>query len=121
MVKGRFIGNAPVVSMDVGWHHAMKHPVVILDTGFSGDLQLTPKLADELGLEPIAVARMKIANGQIIEMPTALALVIMEGEAHYVQVQISNSFPLLGINFLTQFSYKAIVNCKNKEVILEKA
>ena len=120
MVRGKFFGNAPVVTVTVMWGNFSKDPSVILDTGFSGDLQVTPKIADELGLEVTGLAIMKIADSQNIEMPTALALVTIEDESHYVQVQISNSLPLLGINCLTQFSYKAIVDCRHRDVTLEK-
>lgn len=120
MVNGHFIGNTPVFSISIGWGNLMKNPMVILDTGFTGDIQLTPKIATELGLQPITIAKTQMANGQITNMPQAIVLVAMEGEQHYVDVLISNSQPLAGINLLTQFSYKAIVDCRRREVLLEK-
>ena len=120
MVKGKFIGNVPMLAVDIGWGDLMKPPTVILDTGFTGDIQLTPKLATELGLQPFIVVKTKMANGQIVDMPQAFALASMEEEQHYVEVLISNSQPLAGINLLTQFSYKVIIDCKQREVTLEK-
>ncbi|PJE68434.1 hypothetical protein COU94_01910 [Candidatus Shapirobacteria bacterium CG10_big_fil_rev_8_21_14_0_10_38_8] len=96
----------------------MQKPLTILDAGFSGDLQITPKIAKELGLKSTNIVRVQIANGQIINVPVALAIVSMEGVKNYIQVLISESAPLLGISFLTKFSYKALVDCKNRKIQL---
>ncbi len=119
MVHGRFVENIPIIPLTVAWGHAVQSPFVILDTGFTGDLALTSTFAKELGLEVVGVTTMKLANGQIIDTPTALALVSLEGKTHYIQVLISESVPLAGINLLTQFSCKAVIDCKNREVTLE--
>ena len=121
MIKGEFVENIPLIKIIVSWGRAVQTPFVVLDTGFTGDLQVTPKLARELGLQVIGVTKSRIANGQIVNMSTALALASMEGTNKYIQVLISNSSPLLGISFLSKFSYKAIVNCKFKTILLRKA
>jgi len=121
MIKGQFLGNTPIIPICIVWGDAIRHPNVVLDTGFSGDLQVTPKHAQILGLQINGVTKTQIANGQVIEIPTALVIALMEGEHHYIQVQIADSFPLAGINLLTQFSYKAIVDCKERTVELQKA
>ena len=121
MVQGEFIEHIPFVPVVVAWDQAVQSAHVILDTGFSGDLQVTPAMAKELNLEVIGVTRTQIANGQTIEVPVALAIVAMEGISHAVEVLISDSMPLGGISFLSKFSYKAIVDCKNKTVVLEQA
>ena len=121
MIRGEFVENIPLVKIVVSWGQAVQTPFVVLDTGFTGDLQVTPKLARELGLQVIGVTKSRIANGQIVNMSTALALASMEGTNKYIQVLISNSSPLLGISFLSKFSYKTIVNCKFKTILLRKA
>lgn len=98
----------------------MQAPFVILDTGFTGDLQVTPQIAKELGLQVVGVIPTRIANGQVVEIPTALAVAAMEGTTNYIQVLISESMPLAGIGFLSKFGYKAIINCKYRTIILEK-
>ena len=117
MLKGLFEGNIPLVQLIVAWGHSVQMPAFILDTGFTGDLQVTPKIAKDLGLNPVGVEKIKIANGSIVDMPVALALVSMEGSLNSVNVLISDSLPLAGIGLLTKFSYKAIVDCKNRVVI----
>lgn len=91
-----------------------------MDTGFTGDLQVPPGFARELGLTIKSIEKFKIANGQIVDVPQSLAMAAMEGMANYVQVGISNGSPLAGISFLTKFGYRAIVDCKYRTVILDK-
>jgi len=55
-----------------------------------------------------------------VQVPIALAIASMEGAVNNIQVLISKSMPLAGISFLTKFSYKAIVDCKKRTVVLEK-
>ncbi|MDP3772260.1 MAG: hypothetical protein Q8Q94_02710 [bacterium] len=120
MVSGVFVENIPFIKVVVAWGQSVQAPFVVLDTGFTGDLQVTQKIAKELGLEVIGVTKTQIANGQVIEVPVALALAAMEGVLNYIQVLISESMPLAGISFLSKFGYKAIVDCKYRTVVLER-
>lgn len=120
MVSGEFFENAPWIKVIVAWGQAVQAPPVILDTGFTGDLQVTPKIAQELGLQVTGVTKTKIANGTIVNVPVALAFAAMEGAINRIEVLISNSPPLAGISFLSKFSYKAIVDCKYNAATLER-
>lgn len=120
MVSGVFVENTPLIKVVVGWGQSVQAPFVVLDTGFTGDLQVTPKIATELGLQVAGVTRTQIANGQVIEVPVALAIAVMEGAKNYIQVLISESMPLVGISFLSKFGYRASVDCKNRSVALER-
>lgn len=121
MVKGSFTGNIPIVQIIVAWGQAVQSPFVVLDTGFTGDIQVTSQIAQELGLQVTGVKNARIANGQIIPVQTALALASLEGSTNYIDVMISESMPLVGISFLSKFGYKATVDCKYRTVLLEKA
>lgn len=120
MVKGIFIENIPLLKIAVAWDQSVQTPFVILDTGFTGDLQVTPKIARELGLRVVGVTKTQIANGQVIEIPVALAIAAMEGIIKSIEVIIAESPPLIGISFLSKFEYKAIVDCKYRDVRLER-
>ena len=120
MVSGVFVENIPFIKVVLGWGQSVQTPFVVLDTGFTGDLQVTQKIATELGLQIVGVTKTQIANGQVIEVPVALAIAAMEGAANYIQVLISESMPLAGLSFLTKFGYKAIVDCKYRTVALER-
>ncbi len=78
-------------------------------------------MALDLGLEVKGMISMRTANGQISTVPIAHAEASMEGSKNPIQVLISESMPLVGINFLSKFDYKAIVDCKYRTVVLEKA
>jgi len=120
MISGVFVENVPLVKVVVAWGQSVQAPFVVLDTGFTGDLQVTPKIATELGLKVVGVTKTQIANGQIIQIPVALAIASMEGATNYIQVLISDSFPLAGIGFLTKFGYKALIDCKYRTIALER-
>ena len=120
MIQGVFVENIPLIKIVVAWGQSIQAPIVVLDTGFTGDLQVTPKIAKELGLSVIGVTKTRIANGEVVDVPTALAISSMEGTNNYIQVLISESMPLAGISFLSKFNYKAIVDCKYRKVALEK-
>lgn len=120
MVLGTFYENIPLIKIVVAWGQSVQSPYFVLDTGFTGDLQVTPKIAKELGLHITGVTPVEIANGDVVQVPIALAIASMEGAVSSIQVLISKSMPLAGISFLTKFSYKAIVDCKKRTVVLEK-
>jgi predicted aspartyl protease len=121
MISGSFVqNNIPIIKVLVAWGQAVQTPFFILDTGFTGDLQVTPKIATDLGLKVTGVTKTRIANGQVVAVPTAQVLASMEGATNFIQVLISESLPLAGIGFLTKFDYKAIVDCKYKTVALER-
>lgn len=121
MMRGYFVENSPWIKVIMACGELVQAPHFILDTGFTGELQVTPKIATELGLEVIGVTKTQIANGTIIDLPVALALATMEGVKSYIEVFISDSSLLAGIGLLTKFGYKALIDCKYRTIQLEKA
>lgn len=121
MIRGQFVNkDQPIVPATIAWNQSVQTSQFLLDTGFTGDLQVTPSIAKELGLEVSGVTPAKFADGVLRNVPTASAIADMEGITNYVQVIISNSFPLMGISFLEKFQYKAIVDCRYKTVELNR-
>ncbi len=120
MVTGIFVDNTPYIQVTLAWGSFVKNYWFILDTGFTGDLQVPSFFAQELKLTINSIEPVTIANGQKVNVPQSLAIAAMEGTANYMQVGISNGPPLAGIRFLTKFGYRAMVNCKHRTVILDK-
>jgi len=120
VVHGFFVENIPFIPVTIGWLQSVQNVNFILDTGFSGDLQVTPKMAVELGLTVKGATPVRIATGKIVNTPHSLALAAMEGSVSLVQVLISGGLPLAGINFLTKFDYKATLDCKLRTVSLQR-
>ncbi len=120
MIRGTFVdGDKPVVPAGVAWEQVAQNPYFILDTGFTGDLMVTPEIAKDLGLETTGMVSANLASNKIVHLPTATAIAVMEGVSLYVTVSIAEGWPLLGISFLQKFGYKAIVDCRRKTVSLE--
>ena len=119
MIIGKFIGNVPIIKVAVASGYSLQTPVVILDSGFTGDLQVSSKIAAELRLQPIGVTPARIANGKVIQVPIALAFSAMEGVTRSIEVLISDGMPLIGIGFLSKFGFKASLDCKHRTVVLE--
>ena len=42
MITGRFVGDTPFIQVTVLGRDNSQSPFFVLDTGFSGDLQITP-------------------------------------------------------------------------------
>jgi len=120
MVEGTFVEtDKPMVPAVIAWNQSVQSPHFILDTGFTGDLVVTPQVALDLGLEVNGVMGARLAGNKIVNLPTATAIAVMEGQRLYVTVFISEGWPLLGISFMQKFNYKAIVDTKNQKVSLE--
>ncbi len=120
MIQGKFIdGDKAVVPANIAWGPVAQTQYFVLDTGFTGDLIVTPEIAEDLGLEITNMTSAHLVAGEIINLPTATALALMEGEQLYVSVVIAKGWPLLGMSFLEKFNYKAIVDCYKKTVTLE--
>ena len=120
MVDGTFLNAVPLIPITIAWRHGAQTSMAVLDTGFSGDLQITPAIAKELGIQKKSVAYATMADGKVHEVPISLAIASMENVGKTVQVLVSEGVVLAGIGFLSKFGYKAIVDCKYRKVMLQK-
>jgi predicted aspartyl protease len=119
-VIGEFIdADKPIVLATVAWNDAIQKSPFILDTGFTGDLVVTRKIAAELGITADAVMPVNLAGNRNTPTPYGVAIAVMEGKNFLVTVfVIEEGWPLLGISFMEKFGYCAEVDCKNKTVRL---
>lgn len=123
MVNGSFLDFRPLptVKVLVEFNEAVSYPEFILDTGFSGDLKVDRQTAFELGIEKLDVTHIDNANGQRIPVGFAYGFAELEGKKKSVEIIVADGPHLLGINFLSTFGYKAVVDCKNWLCHLETA
>jgi len=119
MHEGTFIDNIPLISIILKQNKLVETIAFVLDTGFTGNLQVTPEIASYLGLNPMGISFVQMANGQTISVPIAAISATIEGITKTVPVLISNGMPLAGIGLFSQFGYTVIVDCKKKEVYLK--
>ena len=105
----------------VAWDTIVKVQSVIVDTGFTGKLWLTPPLASELGLNIVGVTLVKMADGKTSPISIANIFVTLEKSLKLVPVFVSEGAPLLGMGLLSEFGCRAIIDCPSQSVeIIEK-
>ena len=121
MVKGQFIDNTPIVKTTLVWGGLIQEPFLVLDSGFTGDVQITPDIAEELALKVTTVIPITVANGQTVAFPMATAVAILENSLTNVDVLISSDFNLAGIGLLSKLGYKMEIDCKRRTVQMELA
>lgn len=121
MIRG-LVGKEiqPAIPLMVGWNRGVQEITAMVDTGFSGELKIPPKMITELGLEITHVQPVLLANGTSATMQASVAFVAMEGDTKEVSVLISEGRAVIGGGLLKMFGYKLIVDYKNGSVTLEK-
>jgi len=121
MIKG-VVGKEiqPVVPLVVGWNRGVQEITAMVDTGFSGELKVPPKMVEELGLTVTHVQPVLLANGTSATMRASLAFVVMDGDTKEVNVLIAEGRAVLGGGLLKMFGYKLMVDYKNGSVMLER-
>lgn len=76
----------------------------IVDTGFNGALTLPSDWIDALGLPQSGEERVSLADGRVIIVPMYVGYVILDDQAHEVDVAQAQTDPLAGTDLLWGFS-----------------
>ena len=121
MIKGVIYNNRPLISLIVGWRLGVQDTVVLVDTGFTGELKISPEKALELGLQITHTERVTLADEKTVYMQASLALVSMEGVMNVVNVLVSQGTPLVGVGLLRRFGYALNMDVKYNSLILQKS
>lgn len=120
MIKGIIHNNRPLISLVVGWERGVQEIVALVDTGFTGELKISPEKALELGLQTTHAEPVTLADENTIYMQASLALVAMEGVANVVNVLIAKGMPIIGIGLLRRYGYALNMDVKYNSLILQK-
>ncbi len=115
----RFFDNKVLLSIQIAHKGKVQDPVFLLDTGFSGDLLITPEIARELELESDAVSDVVIVNGEKITMESGSLLASMSYKIKEMEVLISKGIPLIGMGFFNKFKSEIIIDCDKKIVNID--
>ena len=121
MIKGVIYNNRPLISLIVGWRLGVQDTVVLVDTGFTGELKISPEKALELGLQITHTERVTLADEKTVYMQASLALVSMEGVMNVVNVLVSQGTPLVGVGLLRRFGYALNMDVKYNSLIFQKS
>ena len=77
-------------------------------------------MADELGIVAVEHASVATVYGQKIRVDFAHGFVELGGKKMLAEILIFPGPPLIGVKLLSDFCYKAVVDCKNRTVHLER-
>lgn len=120
MIKGVVHNNRPLISLIVGWSLGVQEIVALVDTGFTGELKISPLLASQLGLQTTHTEPITLADEKTVDMQASLALVSMEGVANVVSVLISQGTSIVGVGLLRRFGYALNIDFKYNSLTLQK-
>ncbi|MDP1688681.1 MAG: hypothetical protein Q8L47_00940 [bacterium] len=120
MIKGVVHQNRPLISLIVGWELGVQEIVALVDTGFTGELKISPEKAFELGLQTTHTEPVTLADEKTVNMQASLALVSMEGSANVVSVLIAQGIPIIGVSLLRRFGYTLNIDFKYNSLTLQK-
>ncbi len=120
MIKGIVHDNQPLISVIVGWKREVQELVALVDTGFTGELKMSPEKVSQFGLEITHTEPVALADEQVVNMSASLAYVSMEGVANVVSVLVSEGMPIVGVGLLKKFGYTLNVDFKYDTLFLER-
>lgn len=72
----------------------------VVDTGFSGDVTLPAELADALDLRFTGMGHTRLGDGSLSNFPIREASIRWDGVTRIVEVEVSETEPLLGMRLL---------------------
>lgn len=119
MIKGIIHNNRPLIRLAVGWKFGVSELIALVDTGFTGELKISPEKASELGLQTTHAERVTLADENEVYMQGSLAIASLEGISNVVNILISKGIPIIGMNFLRRFGYTLNMNVKQNSLILQ--
>jgi predicted aspartyl protease len=90
-----------------------------IDTGFNGGLTFPPDLVASLGLVSEFSDTIILANGDLINVATYRATIMLDGTGRAIPVFATGDFPLLGMLSLT--GYRICINMHNGGAVTIKA
>lgn len=120
MIRGVIHESQPLLPLVVAWQESVQELVALVDTGFTGELKVSPATATELGLTISHAEPVSLADDQIVTMPASLANVVMEGDKKAVDVLVGEGQPTIGVGLLKRFCYHLEIDFSRDQVSLWK-
>lgn len=105
MINGAIINKRPLIPVTVAWRLGVQSVLALVDTGFTGELKVSPTEANNLGLQVTHTENVELADNKIVPMSCALAVVNLEGVSNVVSVLIDNGDTIVGVSLLKRFRY----------------
>lgn len=121
MIRGSIIKNRPLMGLTVAWKERSQNLVVLVDTGFTGELKLSEETAQELGLQITHTQQVQLGDGKDVSMASSLALVDLEGVSTVVSVLVSPGDTMVGVGLFKKFQYVMHLDFKFNTLLLERS
>jgi len=120
MIKGVVHNNQPLISLIVGWKLGVQEIIALVDTGFTGELKLSPEKITELGLATTHAEPVTLGNENTVNMPASIAMVSMDGVPNVVNVLIAKGQPIIGVGLLKRFGFTLNIDFKYSVLTLQR-
>ncbi len=120
MIHGAVYNNRPLISLTIGWRSKTQDVTALIDTGFTGELKISQKEANELGVQVTHTEPVTLADEKTVDMAAGLAMVSMEGTQKTMEVLISDGMPIIGVGLLKKFGYILNINFPGSIVSLRR-
>lgn len=120
MIFGTIEDDQPLIPVLIGWRFGVQSHLALMDTGFTGDIKVSPEIATDLGLVAFQSESISLGNDEVIQIPISLGVASMEGVLKSVTIHISNGIPIVGMSFLKKFGYTLMVDPKANVCTLQK-
>ena len=121
MIKGEIVGNKPLIPITIGWCFGVQDVLALVDTGFTGELKVSPKQAIFLGLQVTHTEIVTLADNIKQPFPASIAVVSLEGIMKVVNVLIAEGEPIVGVGLMKNYEYILKANFKLDILVLQKA
>ncbi|MEX1112521.1 MAG: hypothetical protein WEC84_03590 [Candidatus Andersenbacteria bacterium] len=119
MIKGQLIDNAPYVTIPLAWGQAVQDIVAKIDTAFDGDVKVSSARATQLNIPISHIENIRLADGQLVTMPSAIAYVELKGLVDSVEVLLASGDPIIGNGFMKKFDIVLTIDYPHQVVELE--
>ena len=120
MLNGYIKDDQPIIPILVTWKWRVRPIVALVDTGFTGELKITPETAQALGLVATHVRKVSFGDSRTAILSSALAFVSMEGIRKSVTVLIGEGHEVIGVRLLRNFGYSLLMDFEADSFILQK-
>ena len=120
MIHGAVYNSRPLISLTIGWKSKTQDVTALIDTGFTGELKISRKEANELGIQVTHTEPVTLADENTVDMSAGLAQVSMEGIQKTMEVLISDGMPIIGVGLLKKFGYILNINFPSSVVSLKR-
>lgn len=97
----------------------MQELIALVDTGFTGELKVSPQTAQELGLEITHTQTIALGDGSSVIWSAALPYVSIEHKKLEVSVLIAQGPTIIGVSLLKNFGYTLTLNFPEDMFVLQ--